>query len=135
MSISSPPPASGCTPQPTPRPDTHESNKQTALARADPGQGSRRAVGDDVIFRRGGSRSSNQQHQLKDAEVTLSPEAEEALDGRVLPRFLWWQVTGKAGIDDFGVTEKAALVVSERGLDVLKAGGRLDNCDILPYEG
>ena len=71
---------------------------------------------------------------LKDVEITLSPEAEEILEGRALPRFVWWQVTGRPGVDDFGVTDKADLVVSDQGLAVLTGGSQLDNCDITPYE-
>ena len=71
---------------------------------------------------------------LQEAEITLSPEAEEILEGQELPTFLWWQVTGQAGVDDFGLTDKAVLVVSERGLDVLRDGGRLEICEIMPYD-
>jgi hypothetical protein len=69
---------------------------------------------------------------VADAEVTLSPEAQEMLAGRVMPRFHWWKVAGRAGVDHFGLTEKAQLVVSNRGLDVLRTG-RLNNCDIGDY--
>jgi hypothetical protein len=66
---------------------------------------------------------------LADAEVSLSPEAAELLGGTAVPDFRWWQVTGRAGVDDFGVTDKAQLVVSAGGLAVLREAGRLENCE------
>lgn len=71
---------------------------------------------------------------FRDAEVTLSPEAEEMLAGRSLPAFRWWDVSGRAGVDDFGVTDKAELVVSDRALAVLREG-RIDQCDVTEYQG
>ena len=71
---------------------------------------------------------------LRNVAVSILPEAEEWLDGRIVPTFLWWQVTGQAGVDDFGVTDKGHLVVSERGLAILKANGQLEECDVTVFE-
>ena len=69
---------------------------------------------------------------LADLETTVSPEAEERLDGRQLPPFRWLQLTGQPGTDDFGQTPQARLVVSQRALDLLHQGN-LKNCDIEDY--
>jgi hypothetical protein len=69
-------------------------------------------------------------------KVTTSEQFEEleALEDseqpRTLPPFSWLIVHGTAGRDDFGVSAKGSLVVSERMLQVLKRG-RLDNCDVI----
>ncbi len=57
-------------------------------------------------------------------------ELEERQQPRALPPFSWLIVNGTAGRDDFGVSAKGSLIVSERILQVLKRG-RLDNCDIV----
>jgi hypothetical protein len=66
---------------------------------------------------------------LNDIEVTLSVEAEEIFAGQSLPTFQWLHVTGQVGTDDFGLTNEADLVVSERGLASLRKG-QLENCDV-----
>lgn len=70
---------------------------------------------------------------LADAETTLSPEAEELLEGQGLPAFRWLQITGRPGADDFGQTADARLVVSQRALDLLREGA-LNNCEIEIHE-
>lgn len=51
-----------------------------------------------------------------------------------LPEFVWLQLHGKPGVDDFGVTaEGADLVVSDKALLVLTTGS-LNHCDILPFD-
>jgi hypothetical protein len=70
---------------------------------------------------------------LADLETSVSPEAEELLDGQQLPPFRWLQLTGQPGTDDFGQTAQARLVVSRRALDLLRRGA-LENCDVEDYE-
>ncbi|MFC7625156.1 hypothetical protein [Microlunatus sp. GCM10028923] len=70
--------------------------------------------------------------ELDEAEVSLTPEAQEEHEGKEIPRFQWLRVTGIAGQDDLGVTSKGQLVVSERALQVLQTAA-VDNCDIEPY--
>ncbi len=65
-------------------------------------------------------------------EVTVDEQYTEIYGTLELPEFKWFYVTGKAGQDDFGVTDKADLVVSQAALDVLRQG-RLDECDVEPY--
>ena len=50
-----------------------------------------------------------------------------------LPRFWWLKVTGVAGKDDFGMLGNADLVVSARGLTLLKEHV-LENATVRPYE-
>lgn len=69
---------------------------------------------------------------LADAEVTVSEEAQELLEGETIPEFRWLKITGQPGVDDFGQTEQARLVVSERALEVLRQGS-LENCDVEDY--
>lgn len=71
--------------------------------------------------------------RLADVEVTADEQDEELMgESAPLPEFWWLQVTGQRGVDDFGLTDNASLVVSERALAVLRTG-TLDNCDIEPF--
>lgn len=63
---------------------------------------------------------------LADAEVTLSPGAEEFVDTAVLG-FRWLQPRGAPGLDDVAVDDKARLIVSDRALAVLRRHP-LENC-------
>jgi len=56
-------------------------------------------------------------------EVSKSGEFEDLHPNRELPPFVWLQVHGQAGQDDFGYTSEHVLVVSERILDILKEFG------------
>lgn len=58
-----------------------------------------------------------------DVQVTKSDQFQNLYPARVLPAFIWLQVTGKAGVDDFGLSEDFRLVISDRALNVLKASG------------
>ena len=49
--------------------------------------------------------------------------------GKKLPDFYWFDITGKAGVDDFGISQENSLIVSERALMFLKKFN-LDNCEI-----
>ena len=70
--------------------------------------------------------------ELHDADVTLTPEAQEDRAGEPVPLFRWLRVSGIAGRDDLGVTGGGRLVVSERTLALLRTGV-LDHCDADPY--
>ncbi len=67
--------------------------------------------------------------QFGRVKVSRSEEFEELHKGRQLPPFVWLIVNGVAGQDDFGTSADGSLVVSERILQVMKAG-RLDHCDV-----
>lgn len=55
-----------------------------------------------------------------DLTVSLSPEfLEMNPDHQPMPNFVWLRVMGRPGIDDFGISEKYNLVVSDLVLRVL----------------
>ena len=64
--------------------------------------------------------------------VSKSGEFEDLHPGRQLPNFVLLQVTGKAGENDFGLSAKHCLVVSERVLDVLRHSG-MSHCAIAEF--
>jgi hypothetical protein len=65
---------------------------------------------------------------------SASEEFEELFPDVKLPKFVWLQVTGKAGQDDFGLSSDHCLVVSQRILDLLKGAG-MSHCDIHEFSG
>lgn len=69
-----------------------------------------------------------------EVEITTSGEFEDIFPEMQLPKFVWLQVFGEPGKDDFGIKANINLVVSERALDVLK-GLQLIHASITPYEG
>jgi hypothetical protein len=71
--------------------------------------------------------------RFADVEVTTTYPFRELYPDTQLPKFVWLQVTGRAGCDDFGLARKIRLVISERALDVLK-GLQLDDALIEPFE-
>lgn len=55
--------------------------------------------------------------------------------GEKFPEFLWLKVTGRAGIDDFGILSgpvEVPLIVSERVLNLLKQF-KIDRCAVEDY--
>jgi hypothetical protein len=75
---------------------------------------------------------------FKPIKISKSPEyywLEHRADDsapKQLPEFLWFDVSGVPGIDDFGNTEERELVISERVLSIMKLL-KLDWCDIQKY--
>jgi hypothetical protein len=70
--------------------------------------------------------------ELRDAAVTVTPEADDLrqqLDIPAFPTFRWFHVTGTAGSDDFGVDHMGSLVVSDRGLALLQQFN-LQGCEV-----
>lgn len=53
------------------------------------------------------------------AQVDLTPQGQDALAGRQLPHFMWFQVGGVRGDDDFSMCD-AGLLVSARALEVIR---------------
>ena len=51
-----------------------------------------------------------------------------------LPRFRWLKVIARAGEADFGLTNRAELVVSDEALKALRLGGRLNQLGIAGYD-
>ena len=66
-------------------------------------------------------------------EVSKSGQFEDLYPNRELPKFVWLQVTGNAGRDDFGLSTTHSLVVSERILVILKEVG-VHRCAITKFE-
>jgi hypothetical protein len=52
-------------------------------------------------------------------KVTTTDEFEAFHPGVVLPPWSWMKISGKAGMDDFGISDKLRLVVSEKAFGVL----------------
>ena len=50
-----------------------------------------------------------------------------------LPKFVWLQIDGKPGQDDFGIARGPGLVVSERALEALRELG-IANALVTPFE-
>ena len=67
-------------------------------------------------------------------DISRSGEFEDRYPNYELPKFVWLQVTGNAGQDDFGLSPTHSLVVSERVLRVLKAAGMV-HADISAFGG
>lgn len=53
-------------------------------------------------------------------KVTKSEKFNAIYPNRSLPTFYWMKVTGKVGIQDFGLSKDLILVVSSRAVNVLK---------------
>jgi hypothetical protein len=66
-------------------------------------------------------------------EVSKSGLFEDRYPNREPPKFVWLQVAGIAGQDDFGLSPTHSLVVSERILNVLKAAG-VSHSNIVPFD-
>jgi hypothetical protein len=71
--------------------------------------------------------------RFADVEITTAYPFREFHPDMKLPKFVWLQVTGRAGQDDFGLVANKRLVISEHALDVLK-GLQLTDALIEPFE-
>ena len=71
---------------------------------------------------------------LGDVEISTSEVFKELYPRRQLPKFVWLQITGRAGYDDFGVAVNHRLVISERVHDILKTLG-ISHAEIGPFSG
>jgi len=70
--------------------------------------------------------------RFANVEISKSGEFEDFYPDTQLPRFVWLQITGRPGRDDFGLAADHRLVISERALDVLK-GLQLTHALIEPF--
>jgi hypothetical protein len=66
-------------------------------------------------------------------EVTTSELFQELYPNRQLPKFVWLQIDGRPGHDDFGFAQNARFVISGRALEVLRGLG-ISNALITPFE-
>lgn len=70
--------------------------------------------------------------ELDRVEITTSDMFKELNPDKILPSFVWMRVLGKAGRDDFGISEDYRLVVSQRALNALKPLG-VSNALVEPF--
>lgn len=61
--------------------------------------------------------------KFNEVYVTKSDEFEDFFPDVQLPEFVWLQVDGVPGVDDFGITSDLNLIVSEYSLKILKESG------------
>jgi hypothetical protein len=66
-------------------------------------------------------------------KITKSGFFQDVYPNERLPAFSWLVITGRRGKDDFGMSSRGNLVVSERVLNLIKKFG-LRNCEIEDYE-
>lgn len=69
--------------------------------------------------------------KLAKVEVSQSDIFHDQHPDTTLPKFRWLQITGTAGVDDFGLTP-LQLVLSQKALDVLNQGN-ITNCEVAVY--
>lgn len=70
---------------------------------------------------------------LDKVSISTSEEFYELQPDVSLPKFLWLKITGKAGIDDLGISDNFRLVVSERFKNLLESS-KLDNASIESFK-
>ncbi len=70
--------------------------------------------------------------RFDEVEVTTSGFFQDCYPNRQLPKFVWLQVVGIPGEDDFGIAQNHRLVVSERALKVLEGLG-ISNALVTPF--
>ena len=66
-------------------------------------------------------------------EVSKSVQFDDLYPNCQLPKFVWLQVTGEPGKDDFGLSSKHSLVVSQPILNTLQAAG-MSHADISEFK-
>ncbi len=66
-------------------------------------------------------------------EVSKSGQFEDLYPNCQLPKFVWLKVTGQAGKNDFGLSSKDSLVVSERIMKILETA-KVSHADISEYK-
>ena len=71
--------------------------------------------------------------RFDEVEVTTSKLFQELYPNRQLPKFVWLQIKGRPGRDDFGIGLDPGLVISERALKVLEGIG-ISNALVTPFE-
>jgi len=72
--------------------------------------------------------------ELVRVKVTTSRQFRELYPNRGIPEFEWLKITGRVGVNDFGIAADNRLVVSDRALSILRSFN-LQNCDVCEYPG
>ena len=68
-------------------------------------------------------------YELANCTITKSDTFCELHPNKKLPNFMWLQIVGEAGVDDFGIDRDLRLVVSAAALSALKDHS-LNDCEI-----
>jgi hypothetical protein len=68
-------------------------------------------------------------YELKSVELSKSDLFQDLYPGLDLPTFVWLDVNGSPGVDDFGVDKQGRLIVSDRALDILRRNN-FRHCDV-----
>jgi hypothetical protein len=69
---------------------------------------------------------------VDDVTVTTTLDFRRNYPGIELPNLKWFKITGKAGVDDFGLSKDHQLVVSDRVFKELRP--KIGNCKITAHE-
>ncbi len=69
---------------------------------------------------------------VDEVTVTTTFDFRRNYPDKELPNLKWFKITGKAGIDDFGLSKDHQLVVSDRVFKELRP--KISNCKITAYE-
>jgi hypothetical protein len=67
-----------------------------------------------------------------DVKISTDLEYDEAYPDRPVPSFVWLQIVGKPGQDDFGMARNNHLVMSERASQILSPFG-IEHALIAPF--
>jgi hypothetical protein len=68
---------------------------------------------------------------VDEVTVTTTLDFRRNYPGKELPPLKWFKITGKAGIDDFGLSRDHELIISERALREFRP--KIMNCKITAY--
>lgn len=68
-------------------------------------------------------------YQLQSIKTECSTQFRDLYGSRPVPTLHRIVILGKARIDDFGLNDKEDLIVSDRTFKLMKANGRLNNCE------
>ena len=78
--------------------------------------------------------------EIKEVEISFTEEYERHTSqnrNKKLPKYRWLKVTGKPGVDDFGIEKNgnpvSGLVVSKRVYDLIESF-KLEWCDVYDYK-
>lgn len=72
-------------------------------------------------------------YEFATVEVTTSELFRELYPDRELPKFWWLKISGKPGVDDFGLSPDHRLVVKDAVLADIQQQCQLDNCDVTEF--
>jgi len=71
--------------------------------------------------------------KFDNVEITKTENFNELHANKILPKFYWLQVIGKAGQHDFGIANDFRLVISTSALSIIKQT-KIEHADIEEYK-